>query len=412
MDINIWDDFLNYPIIDTRSDAISDSTMAVIENNPEIIENFTVNPNGFIFAPINIILFIVIILLGKLFIKYLKRYFKILHLDDKQFKIEGREIALWKLIKQVIYFLIFYACFQSLNVNNDNIDFGNVLIYEFIRIGSFHVAVYHIFLVVVIIFSARILLNFLKLYLLKRVSKRTKLDQGTEFVILQLAKYIIYTIAIIVILRSFGIGLDLLLGGSAALLVGFGLGLQDIFKDFLSGLLLLFEGTTKVGDILEISEYNGETNFVAKIKEINLRTTKVETRDEKTLIIPNSVLTHQSVNNWSFGTQLTRFQIPISVHYNSDVELVKAILIKCAQEHPKVKNTKPVFVRLLDFGDYGLEMDLVFWAEQNFYIEIYKSEIRFAIEKEFRANNIKVPYPQSDVYIKNLGDQSIPPNVN
>ena len=410
--MHIWDDILNYPLIDTRTDEISDSTMTVIQNNPELIENFTVSSKGFIFAPINIILFVVIILLGKLFIKYLKRYFKILQLDEKQFKIEGREFALWKLIRQVVYFLIFYACFQSLNINNDNIDFGNVLIYEFIRIGSFHVAVYHIFLVVVIIFIAKILLNFLRLYLLKRVSKRTNLDQGTEFVILQLAKYIIYTIAIIVILRSFGIGLDLLIGGSAALLVGFGLGLQDIFKDFLSGLLLLFEGTTKVGDIIEISNYNGETNFVAKIKEINLRTTKVETRDEKTLIIPNSILTHQSVNNWSFGTALTRFQIPISVHYNSDMELVKEVLVKCAQEHPKVKNTKPVFVRLLNFGNYGLELDLVFWAEQNFYIEIYKSEIRFAIEKEFKRLGIRVPYPQSDVYIKNLGDQPFAPKTD
>jgi len=411
MSIHIWDDVLNYPLIDTRKE-LSDSTMLLIESNPELIENIASNPNGFIFAPINIILFAVILLLGKLFLKYLKRYFKKLHIDDKQFKIEGREFAVWKLIRQVIYFLIFYACFQSLNINNNNIDFGNVLIYEFIRIGKFHVAVYHLFLVIVIIFIAKIILNFLGLYLLKRVSKRTNLDQGTEFVILQLAKYVIYTIAIIVILRSFGIGLELLLGGSAALLVGFGLGLQDIFKDFLSGLLLLFEGTTKVGDVIEISNYNGELNFVAIIKEINLRTTKVKTRDDKTLIVPNSILTHKSVNNWSFDTALTRFQIQISVHYNSDLDLVRQILIKCAQEHPKVKNTKPVFVRLMNFGNYGLELDLVFWAEQNFYIEIYKSEIRFAIEKEFRANGIKVPYPQSDVYIKNLGDHLTPPVVD
>ena len=171
----------------------------------------------------------------------------------------------------------------------------------------------------------------------------------------------------IIIIRSFGIGLDLLLGGSAALLVGFGLGLQDIFKDFLSGLLLLFENNTKVGDTIEISNYNGELNFVARIKEINLRTTKVETRDEKTLIIPNSILTHKSVNNWSYGANLTRFQIPISVHYNSDIEMVKALLVQCAQEHPKVKNTKPVFVRLMNFGDYGLELDLVFLGRNKIF---------------------------------------------
>jgi small-conductance mechanosensitive channel len=196
------------------------------------------------------------------------------------------------------------------------------------------------------------------------------------------------------------------LAGATALIVGISLGLQDVFKDFFSGLLLLFEGTTKVGDIIEIQNYNGENNFVATIKEVNLRTTKVETREDKTLIIPNSVLTHKSVNNWSFDNPIVRFHIDITIHYESDVELVKQILVKCAQEHTKVKNTKPVFVRLLNFGDYGLELDVVFYIEQNFYIEIYKSEIRFAIEKEFRTHGIRVPYPQQDVYIKNLNSGS------
>lgn len=402
--MNVWDDILNYPLIDTRNE-ISDSTLVLIQNNPEFSENFTYNSDGFIFAPINIILFIVILLLAKIFLKYLKKSFKVLHIDDKQFKIEGREFALWKLIRQFVYSIVFYSCFQSLSVNNVDINLGNILIYDFIRIGNFHVSVYHIFLIVVVLFIAKFILNFLKIYLLKRVSKRKHLDKGTEFVIIQLVKYVVYTMAFIVIIRSFGIGLDLLIGGVGALVLGMSLGLQDVFKDFFSGLLLLFEGATKVGDIIEIQNYNGEENFIATIKEINLRTTKVETRDDKTLIIPNSALTHQSVNNWSFDNPLIRFHIPISVHYSSDVELVKRVLVKCAQEHPKVKNTKPIFVRLLNFGNYGLEMDLVFFTEQNFYIEIYKSEIRFAIEKEFKAKGIIVPYPQQDIYIKNLKDK-------
>lgn len=384
--MNFWDDILNFPIVDTR-EVINEGTDA---------ETIT----GFVFSPINIILFVAIFLLGKLILKYLKRYFKILQLDSKHLTIEGREIALWKLIRQVVYFLVFYACFQSLNINNNSIDFANVLTYELIRIGEFHLAIYHIFLIAFVLFIARICINFIKLYLLKRVAKRAQIDQGTEFVIIQLAKYIIYTVAIIVILKSFGLSMSLLLGGSAALLVGVGLGMQDIFKDFIAGLLLLFEGSNKVGDIVEINNYNGESNFIAKIKQINLRTTKVETRDNKTLIIPNSTLTHQSVNNWSFSTSIIRFQIPVTIHYNSDVELAKEILVQCAQAHPRVKNTQPVFVRLVNFGQHGLELDLVFWAEQNFYIDIYKSEIRFAIEREFRKHSIGFPYPQTDVHIK------------
>jgi len=413
--MKFWDNILNFPIIDTRSDStiivndsIQNQTQDLINSMPGG-ESLATNSDGFVFAPINIILFLVIIILGKLFLKYLKRYFKVLHIDEKQFKIEGREFTLWKLIRQIVYFIIFYACFQSLNINNEDINLGNILVYDFIRIGVFHVSVYHIFLIVAVLFVAKVALNFLKLYLLKRVSKRTNLDKGTEYVIIQIAKYIIYTLAIIIIVRSFGIGLNLLLGGATALLVGIGLGLQDIFKDFLSGLLLLFEGTTKVGDIVELVNYNGQSNFVATISEINLRTTKVKTREGKTLIVPNSVLTHQSVNNWTYDDALTRFTIPVTVAYDTEMDLVKQILVKCAQQHPKVKNTKPIFVRLLNFGDNGLELDLVFWADQNFYIEIYKSEIRFAINEEFKKLGVVIPYPQSDVYIKNWNDKKVDP---
>lgn len=357
--------------------------------------------SGFMLTPLNLILFFVIFLLGKILLRYLRRYFKALELTKKSIKIEGREFALWKLIRQFIYLIIFYACFQSLKVTNSNIDFSNILKHEFTRVGDFHIAVYHLFVVVITIFISRILVNFLKLFINKNVNKKSTIDQGTEFVIIQLAKYIIYTIAIIVVIRSFGIGMDLLLGGLAAFVVALSLGLQDIFKDFFSGLLLLFEGTLKVGDIIEIPNYNNEDQFVARIQEINLRTSKVMTRNDSVLIVPNSKLTHEGINNWSYGSKLTRFQIPITVHYGVDLDLVKQLLIESAQKHPKVKKTKPVFVRLIDFGNHGLELDLVFWAEQNFYIEIHKSEIRFIIDKAFREAGIKIPYPQNDIHIKN-----------
>ncbi len=402
--MNIWEDVLNYPIIDTRSNVLSDSTIAEIQNNSEIANLIDVEKtHGFIFSPINIIAFIVIFILAKIFIKYLKRYFRVLHLDDKQIKIEGQEFTLWKLTKQLVYLLMIYVMFQSLNINNYNISLSSLLVYDIVRIGPFHLAVYHIFYIAIIVFLARLAVNFAKLFLLKRVSKRTNLDKGTEYIIIQILKYVIYTVAIIVILRSLGISLNLLLTGATALLLGLGLGVQDIFRDFISGFLLLFEGSTKVGDVVELNSYKGATeeDFVATIKEINLRTSKVETTDGKTLIIPNSILTHQAVNNWTFDDDITRFKIKVSVAYGSDMNLVKQILVKCAQEHPKVKNTKPIFVRLLNFGNNGLELDLVFWADQNFYIENYKSEIRFAINEEFQKYGIVIPFPQSDVRIKN-----------
>jgi small-conductance mechanosensitive channel len=168
--------------------------------------------------------------------------------------------------------------------------------------------------------------------------------------------------------------------------------------------LLLFESSLKVGDIVEIDRHK-EDNFVAKIKEINLRTSKVETRDGKELIVPNSQLTFQSVNNWSSDKKATRFNILLTVSYGSDLEMVKTIMTKAAKEHPQVLKTKDVIVRLINFGDHGYELDVVFWANQNFYIDIHKSEIRFAIDTEFRKHGICYPFPQLDVHMVKPDDK-------
>jgi len=381
--------FFNYPLIDWWSEEILASEG--IEAVPsEVI---------FKFSFLNIILIVAIFLAAKIFIKYIKRYFKALHLTEKQLKIEGKEIAIWRLAKQFIYLLTFYVCFLSLKVSNPQLDLGNILGYDFIKFKNFHIAVYHIFLTVAIIFIARITVNFIKLFLLKTVRQNSKMDSGTQYVYVQLAKYLVYSIAIIIFLRSLGVDLDLFLTATTFLLVGAGLGLQSILKDYFSGFLLLFEGIIKVGDILEIETMTGSENFVAKVVQINLRTSKVETRNEKILVIPNSKLTHESVINWSSNSSLTRFTIPITFHYGVDTELVRNILIESALQQKLVSKKKKPFVRLLGFGLYGLDMDLVFWAHQSIYIDTLKSEIRFEIDKQLRIYNVEVPYPQTDVHI-------------
>ena len=117
------------------------------------------------------------------------------------------------------------------------------------------------------------------------------------------------------------------------------------------------------------------------------------------LIIPNSKLTNDTVNNWSFGEGLTRFMIPVTVHYGTDLDLVEKILLRCANENKKVSSTNLPIVRLLNFGHDGIELDLVFWADQNLYIEMLKSEIRFEVYREFQREGIEIPYPQRDLHI-------------
>ena len=194
---------------------------------------------------------------------------------------------------------------------------------------------------------------------------------------------------------------SIFLGGSAALLVGLGLGLQDVFKDMFSGFVLLFEGSIRVGDVIELYDGKSSEAIVAKILRINVRTTQIETRGGNVLIVPNAKLTQEYIENWSHGSHLSRFRIHVTVHYGSDTQMVSDLLIQAAMSHPKVKKTEPVQVRMVDFAENGLLMELIFWADQSWDINQYKSEIRFEIDRLFRHYGISVPYPQREIYMYN-----------
>jgi small-conductance mechanosensitive channel len=191
-----------------------------------------------------------------------------------------------------------------------------------------------------------------------------------------------------------GLKLNMLLAGSAALLVGVGLGLQNTFNDFVSGIILLFEGTIKVGDVLEID------NDVVKIQQLGLRTSSAINRDDISIIIPNSLLITSRVINWSHQSKKTRFRIKVGVTYGSDVDLVLKILKESAYEHPEVKNRSSISARFVDFGNSSLDFELLFFSTDIFRIENIKSDIRKTINRKFIENNITIPFPQMDVHIK------------
>lgn len=350
---------------------------------------------------LNLIIWVALFFLGKVAIKYLKRAWKKNDWSEKQFTVEGKNIPVFRLIFQLMWLFTIYLGFKSLSINNSQIDLTHLMAYEFIRFDEFYIAIYHLFFAVGLYFAGRILLSLVRIYLVRRLRRLKRTDEGTAYVYFQLVKYILISLGLILLMRSMGVKLSVFMESILFLSVGVALGMQDIFKDFFSGLLLLFESSVKVGDIVEIERQNQPDNFVAKILEINMRTSKVETRDGKMLIITNSHLTFQKVNNWSTGDQITRFMITVEVEFGSDLELVKKILVESAQNHPKVIKNRDVIVRLLDFGHNGYKLDVVFWADKNFFIEIHKSDIRFAIDHAFRQHGIRYPFNQLDVHMVN-----------
>ncbi|MDP4763690.1 MAG: mechanosensitive ion channel, partial [Salibacteraceae bacterium] len=184
----------------------------------------------------------------------------------------------------------------------------------------------------------------------------------------------------------------ILIASSAALLIGIGLGIQQIFNDFTCGLILLFGGTVRVGDIVEFN------NTVGRIIEIDFRTSKIKTRSGITIIVPNSKLVSDNVINWTTMDDLTRFEVTVGVAYGSDTNLVKNILTDVAREHEAVEPNMPVKVQFTDFGDSSLTFKVLFWARNSWEVEFIKSDMRFAIDQRFREAKVTIPFPQRDVH--------------
>ena len=199
-------------------------------------------------------------------------------------------------------------------------------------------------------------------------------------------------LAIILAIESVGIDITWLIGASAALLVGIGMGMQQTFNDIISGIIILFEGTIEVGDVLEIDE------LVGTIREIRLRTCKIETRESIVVIVPNSKFVTSNVINWSHNNKTTRFNVEVGVAYGSDVGLVKKVLLECADKHGEVLKKPFAFVRFEGFGESSLDFRLFFWTNRIWEVENIKSDLRFMIDDRFRESGITIPFPQRDVH--------------
>ena len=185
-----------------------------------------------------------------------------------------------------------------------------------------------------------------------------------------------------------------LVASSAALFVGLGFSLQNVFKDFVSGMILLFERNLKVGDIVELND-----GTVGEVLNINLRISEIRDRRNVAILVPNSKLVEENVINWSHLEKKTRFKISVGVAYGSDLKLVKKLLLELVKKFKDIEMSPEPFVRFSNFGDSSLEFELFFWTNHSFRVENIKSDIRFEVDSVFKDNNIVIAFPQMDVHL-------------
>lgn len=262
---------------------------------------------------------------------------------------------------------------------------------ELVSTSNVTVTVYDLLLSSIIIFITIVLLRILK-SVFKRLARNGKIDRGASSSIHKIISYIIWVIIISELLQTVGVDITVLVASSAALFVGLGFGLQNLFNDFASGLIILFEQTLKVGDIIELTD-----GTIGKVLNIKFRVSEILNRDNIRIMVPNSKMVNEKVINWSHVEAKTRFTVSVGVAYGSDIVLVQQLLLKASSVNPLVEQEPVPFVQFFDFGNSALEFKLFFWTVQSFNVENIKSDIRIEIDKLFRENKIVIPFPQMDV---------------
>lgn len=244
-----------------------------------------------------------------------------------------------------------------------------------------------------------IAVSLLKRILRDRLLPRAGLNRGVSVAISTLISYGVMLIGVLIILPvmipGFNLNtLSLVIGGIG---FGIGFGLRNIADNFVSGVILLIERPIKVGDRIQVGDTYGD------VVEIRARATTVRTNDDIDIIVPNSEFVSGKVTNLSHSQNRVRFRIPVGVHYQSDVHLVARVLVEAALECPDVLPDPPPEARLLEFADNSINFEVWVWTEtllsrpQNL-----RSKVNFLIWDHFKKAGIQIPYPQRDIYIKEM----------
>jgi small-conductance mechanosensitive channel len=219
-----------------------------------------------------------------------------------------------------------------------------------------------------------------------------KIEEGVRHSLSGVVSFLGFSLALIIGVSAMGVDLTNLAIIASALSVGIGFGLQNIINNFVSGIIILFERPFKVGDWVI---YNGEEG---KIKQINIRSTEIETFKRASIIIPNATLLSSAVTNLTHENNWSRQSLTIKVAYGSDVDKVKDILLEIANSHKLVLKNPAPYIVFKDFGASSLDFDLRCYTDNLWDGWSIPSDLRFEIYKRFNEEGIEIPFQQIVVH--------------
>jgi len=264
---------------------------------------------------------------------------------------------------------------------------------ELFKLGDTPITLTTIVELILVIAIFFIISKFLRRFFQKKLLPRFNLADSVQFIILRLTHYALIIFGVLFAINMVGIQLTSLAVIFGLVGVGLAFGLQNVTSNFVSGVILLFERPINVGDYIQV----GET--IGIVKAINIRSTKIITFDNITLIVPNSKFIEGIVTNWSVGDPKVRIRIPIGVAYGSNTKLVTDLLLKIAESSPKVLPDPKPNVIFKDFGDSSLNFDLLVWISDPKERFATISYLNYMIDEAFRENKVTIPFPQRDIHI-------------
>ncbi len=226
--------------------------------------------------------------------------------------------------------------------------------------------------------------------------QRLPLDAGGRFAVTALVRYTITVVGVIVVFGTIGVGWSEVQWLAAAITVGLGFGLQEIFANFVSGLILLFERPIRIGDTVTVGDISGD------VTRIRIRATTIRDWDRKELIIPNKEFVTGQVVNWTLSDPILRVIVPVGIAYGSDTSRAEELLYKVARANSHVLDDPAPRVLFLGFGDSSLNFELRAYVPCIEFLLQTKHELHMTIDAEFRKANIEIAFPQRDIHVRSI----------
>jgi len=242
------------------------------------------------------------------------------------------------------------------------------------------------------IIAAQNLPGTLELLILRHLS----LNTGTGYAITTLLRYVIVVAGVTATFQTLGVEWSSIQWLVAALGVGLGFGLQEIFANFVSGVILLFERPIRVGDVVTLNDTTTGT-----VSKIHIRATTLIDFDRKEVVVPNKIFITQQLTNWSLSDQITRILLPVGIAYGSDCETARRLLLEIAREHPIVLKDPEPAAFFMSFGNSSLNFELrIFCGQLQDRLKLIH-EMNMAISHRFAEAGIEIAFPQLDVHLYN-----------